>query len=138
MRDVVAVVVRRLILALVVVVLAVFMFSLRSAPTTRLLGPGERWLPVADWSGRLCAGGGFVGDARLHGSPEDARGAWITFEDGSRKELVWSAGTSARFTPALEVIGPSGSVIASEGSIVTGGCPVGDPNVLYVEFQAPR
>jgi hypothetical protein len=59
----------------------------------------------------------------------------MTFEDGSRKELVWSAGTSARFVPELEVVGPDGKVIASEGSLVTGGCPVGDPNVLYVDFQ---
>ena len=107
------------------------------APSTRLLGPGERWLPVADWSGRFCAGGGFIGDYRLHGSPDDPRGAWMTFEDGSRKELAWSAGTSARFVPELQVIGPDGKVIAEEGSLVTGGCPVGDANVLFVEFQTP-
>jgi hypothetical protein len=61
----------------------------------------------------------------------------MTFEDGSRKELVWSAGTIARFAPELEVIGPDGKMIAGEGSLVTGGCPVGHPNVLYVEFQTP-
>ncbi len=61
----------------------------------------------------------------------------MTFEDGSRKELVWLPGTSARFVPELEVIGPDGKVIAREGSLVTGGCPVGDPNVLFVEFQTP-
>lgn len=61
----------------------------------------------------------------------------MTFEDGSRRELVWLAGTSARFAPELEVIGPDGVVIAHEGSLVTGGCPVDDPNVLYVEFQTP-
>ena len=129
--------VRRLLGALVVVVLVGLVISSRSASPPRLLGPGERWLPVADWTGRLCAGGGFVGDVRLHGSPEDPRGAWITFKDGSRKELVWSAGTSARFTPELEVIGPNGNVIASEGSRITGGCPVGDASVLFVEVQAP-
>ena len=62
----------------------------------------------------------------------------MTIEDGSRMELVWLAGTSARFAPELEVIGPDGKVIAGEGSLVTGGCPVGDPNDLYVEFQTPR
>jgi hypothetical protein len=61
----------------------------------------------------------------------------MTFENGSRRELVWLAGTSARFAPELEVVGPEGNVIAHEGSLVTGGCPVGDPNVLYVEFQTP-
>lgn len=61
----------------------------------------------------------------------------MTLEDGSRKELAWSAGISARFVPELEVIGPDGKVIAGEGTLVTGGCPVGDPNVLYVEFQTP-
>ena len=62
----------------------------------------------------------------------------MTFEeDGSRKELVWSAGTSARFAPELEVIGPDGKVIAGEGSLITGGCPLGDPDVLFVEFPTP-
>ena len=101
----VAIVVRPLMSALLIVVLA---GCGSGAPTTRLLGPGERWLPVADWSGRFCAGGGFVGNHRLHGSPDDPRGAWMTIEDGSRRELVWLAGTSARFVPELEVIGPDG------------------------------
>jgi hypothetical protein len=136
-RDLGAVVVRRLLGALVVVVLAGFVFSSASARPPRLLGPGERWLPVGDWTERFCAGGDLPGDVRLHGSPDEPRGAWMTFEDGSRKELVWTAGTSARFTPALEVIGPYGNVITSEGSRITSGCPVGDASVLFVGFQSP-
>ena len=112
-----------------------------SAIATRLLGPGERWLPVANWGGTmLCAGTGYVGDFRLHGSPDDPRLAWMTWPDGSRRELGWLPGTSARFTPNLEVIGPDGQVIAHEGSQVTGGCHTGDTTVTFGDFttQAPE
>jgi hypothetical protein len=111
--------------------------ALSSVPI-RALGPGERWLPVADWGGNmLCAGGGYVGDFRLHGSPDDPRLAWMNWGDGSRRELGWLPGTSARFTPNLEVIGADGQVIAREGSLVTGGCPTADTGVLFVDFTTP-
>ena len=137
LRDRDPVAVRLLTYALLMLALAGCGQTATSPVPTRSLGPGERWLPVANWTGRLCGGGGFVGDFRLHGSPDDPSTAWMTYPDGSRKELAWSPGTSARFIPALEVVGPDGNVIAREGSLVTGGCPVGDPNVLFVEFQTP-
>ena len=108
-----------------------------SAVATRQLGPGERWLPVADWGNLLCAGVGYVGEFRLHGSPDDPRLAWMTWPDGSRRELAWEPGTSARFTPNLEVIGPDGHVVAREGSPVTGGCPTADSTVTFGEFLTP-
>lgn len=105
---------------------------------TRSLGPGEQWLPVADLGPNgLCAGGGFIGEFRLHGSPDDVRIAWMTFPDGSRRELGWPAGTRARFTPNLEVVGPAGQVIAREGSMVKGGCPTFDRGILLGEFDSP-
>jgi hypothetical protein len=110
-----------------------------SASPSRALGPGEQWLPVAYWGQSfLCAGGGFVGDFRLHGSPDDPRLAWMTWPDGSRRELGWDPGTSARFNPSLEVLGPDGAVVAREGSMVTGGCGTAETNVMYVDFMTPR
>jgi hypothetical protein len=56
----------------------------QSASPLRALGPGEQWLPVAHWGQSfLCAGGGYVGDFRLHGSPDDPRLAWMTWPEGS-------------------------------------------------------
>ena len=55
----------------------------------------------------------------------------MTFPDGSRRELSWPAGTSARFTPNLEVIGPAGQVIARKGSMVKGGCPTFERGILF-------
>jgi hypothetical protein len=105
----------------------------------RALGPGERWLPVAEWGPtQACGGVGYPGDVRLHGSPDDLRIVWMTWSDGSRREIGWDLGTSARFNPTLEVIGPDGIVVAREGSFVTGGCGTGETNVSYVDFTTPR
>ena len=77
----------------------------RPIPTpSRALGPGERWLPVANWtlpdgSTLLCAGVGFVGDIRLRGAPDDPRLVWMVYPDGSRTDLAWPVGYSARFAP---------------------------------------
>lgn len=51
-------------------------------------------------------------------------------------EVAWLEGTSARFNPAMEIIGPAGDVIAREGSNATGGC--GSPEGgWYVDFATP-
>jgi hypothetical protein len=42
--------------------------------------------------------------------------------DGRRENLLWPAGYRARFAPGLEVLDPSGRVVAREGDRVTGGC----------------
>jgi hypothetical protein len=107
---------------------------------SRALGPGERWLPVANWADDhgtpiLCAGGGFVGGFFLRGSPEDPRMAWMRFPDGTRHELAWPIGYSARFDPALEVLDDRGHVIAREGSHIGGGCETADPDVWSVGFE---
>ena len=103
-------------------------------PAHRALGAGEIWLPVVDThNGQfLCAGGGSVVEIRLHGSSTDPRLTWETLPDGTEHTVVWMPGTSARFAPDLVVIGPDGTVIAREGSLITGGCAM--PNGELVEI----
>ena len=108
-----------------------------ASASVRALGPGERWLTVADWTGTACGGVGLVGDYRLHGSPTDPHLAWMTDPDGSRHELAWPPGTSARFSPGLEVIGPNGAVLAREGWLVVGRCPVGSTGFDSVALASP-
>jgi hypothetical protein len=116
----------------------------RPVPTpTRPLGPGEAWLPIANWtlpdgSTLLCAGGGFVGDIRLRGAANDPRLAWMVYPDGSRTELSWPVGYSARFVPRLEVLDGAGRVVGRDGSLVTGGCSTQEPGVMYVELENRR
>jgi hypothetical protein len=110
-----------------------------AAPAVRALGIGERWLPVARWDlpggGRLlCAGGGTIGDFRLHGSAMDPRLAWMIEPDGRRTELAFGPGWSARFTPRLEVLEADGRVVAHEGSQITGSCSTAEPGVMHVDF----
>jgi hypothetical protein len=89
---------------------------------------------VADWTGTACAGTGLVGDFRIHGSPDDPHLAWMTYPDGSRRELAWPPGTSARYAPGLEVVGPDGEVVAREGWMVVGSCAVGGTGFDSVEL----
>lgn len=111
-------------------------YPVPAASPIRTLGPGEIALPTVDWGSALCAGVGFVGDFRVHGSPDDPRLVWLTKPDGTRVELAWDPGTSARFTPDLEILGPSGEVIAQEGSLATGGC--GTPQgAEHIGFETP-
>jgi hypothetical protein len=105
--------------------------------SVRPLGQGEQWLQVADWTGTACGGTGLEGDYRLHGSPNDPHLAWSIDPDGTRRELAWSPGTSARFTPGLEVVGPDGAVVAREGWLVVGRCAVGSTGYDFDEFAMP-
>lgn len=101
------------------------------------LNPGEVWVPVADWRGPdgqplLCAGGGLVGDYRLHGSPRDARVVWMIEPNGNRTELAWPVGYRARFSPNLELVSDGGTVVGREGSLVTDGCETAQHGVMSV------
>lgn len=121
-------------LTLLVICLALAACGATPTPS-RALGVGEQWLPVANWGDNmLCAGTGYVGEFRLHGAADDPRLAWMIRPDGTRTELAWPVGFSARFAPTLEVLDGQGRVIASEGSIVHGGCGTADPGVTYPDF----
>lgn len=102
-------------------------------PSVRSLGSSERWLQTIP-PNSLCAGGGTVGEVRLHGSPTDSGLAWMTLPDGTRRPLIWQPGTSARFGPDLEVIGPDGVVVAREGSRITGNCAFAPTGADLPEF----
>ena len=109
-----------------------------ATPTpSRALGPGEQWLPVAVWNGMLCAGGGFVGDFRIRGALTDPRLTWMERPDGTRQDVAWPVGYSARFTPQLELLDDEGAVIARESDHVDGGCPTAETGVMAVEFLQP-
>jgi hypothetical protein len=113
----------------------------RRSAGERPLGPGEEWLPLANWmlpdGGRLlCTGGGTIGDFEAHGSPDDPRIAWMTWPDGHRSELAFDPGWSARFVPGLELIDPSGSVAARDGTRISGICATAEPGVSRVEFDS--
>jgi hypothetical protein len=127
-------------LALLMMCLALVACGGKPAPTpSRVLGAREQWLPVATWGddNMLCAGAGYVGEFRLHGAADDPHLAWMIRPDGSRTELAWPVGFSARFSPTLEVLDGQGRVIASEGSVVQGGCATADPGVTYPDFTTP-
>jgi hypothetical protein len=112
------------------------------APTEpRPLGSGQRWLPTfltvtSEGVPIACAGTAFEAD--LHGSAADPHLAWMIRPDGRRQELVWPLGYSARFDPALEVLDDRGQVVAREGSLVTGGCPMPPGDSMWVEFNPPQ
>jgi hypothetical protein len=57
----------------------------------------------------------------------------MTLPNGTTRQLSWRPGTSARFTPDLEVIGPDGAVVGREGSVITGSCTIA-PDFVVAEF----
>ncbi len=126
-------------LAVLVICLTLAACGAKPTPTPpRALGVGEQWLPAANWGDNmLCAGTGYVGEFRLHGAAGDSRLAWMIRPDGTRTELAWPVGFSARFNPALQVLDGQGRVVASEGSIVQGGCGTADPGVTSPDFTTP-
>jgi hypothetical protein len=126
----------------VIVVTALLLVAACAAATpTRPLGPGEQWVPVANWKAGpfgpelLCAGTGWVPPGALHGSANDPRLVWVTRGAGTRRlEVGWPLGYSARFTPQLELLDAAGSVVGHEGTAVGGGCLTADADVWSVEL----
>jgi hypothetical protein len=99
-----------------------------TAPSgSQSLAPGQYALPTfqatVDGVPVACAGVGYLGEVTIHGSTGDPALTWIKFEpEGRRENLLSPDGYQARFAPALEVLDPSGRVVAREGDRVTGGC----------------
>jgi hypothetical protein len=76
------------------------------------------------WQGGGCRGVGT--DLVIHGSATDPSVSWATTADGgNRLDLVWPVGYSVRFMPDLEIVDPSGGVVAREGDHLTGMCSPG-------------
>jgi hypothetical protein len=78
----------------------------------------------------FCAGVGL--DAFLHGDPTDPRSAWVVRPDGTRQDILFPAGYKAVFTPALQVLDPTGRVAMDEGDYVYGAC-VGPGDELTID-----
>jgi hypothetical protein len=74
-------------------------------------------------------GGGCLGvsfdKAILRGDPSDPRLAWLKTPEG-RLEVFFPLGFVGRFAPNLEVVHPSGQVVARDGDIIEGGCWTAD------------
>jgi hypothetical protein len=116
-----------------------------SPSESQSLAPGQYALPTflaaVDGVPVACAGVGYdVGTVTIHGSPADAALTWIVFEpEGRRENLLWPAGYRARFAPGLEVLDPSGRVVAHEGDQVIGGCamPPGGTSISLPTITSP-
>lgn len=100
-------------------------------PTTSLTAP--------DGSEMACAGVGLT-DV-LRGDPANPRLAWLeSFPNGGhRLEIVWPPGYSARFTPRLQVLDPTGQVVIEDGDFVEGACVWSDgAHLMYPPFLGFR
>lgn len=121
-------------------VAGVLLAACTAAPTPPSTQPlplptDPRWIVGSD-----CLGTGT--DAVIHGSPADPRLTWVTSSEGTRTEIVWPVGYTARFVPALEVLDQDGKVVAREGDHLTGWCrttdtPVGKPMAVQGADVAP-
>ena len=90
---------------------------------------------LATESGGFCRGIGL--DATLTGDPGDPRVAWLIGRGGDRIDVVWPAGFRARFSPLIEILDPSGTVVLRDGDPVTGGCTTG-PDAAGPKLIDPR
>jgi hypothetical protein len=71
-------------------------------------------------------------DATLVGDAHDPRLAWLVIQ-GKRVDIIWPPRYTARFTPDLEVLDESGTVVFRSGDRISGGCAAG-PNQAPAEF----
>ena len=55
----------------------------------------------------------------LSGSPSDPWLLWVIRADGSRANILWSAGYVARFDPSPELVDAQGNIVAVAGEQVT-------------------
>lgn len=113
-------------------------------PPSPSLRPGEIALTAVqlELNGApvLCAGGGFVERVTLHGAADAPGVTWLEFDDGTdrRETAVWPQGYRARFVPDLEVLDERGDVVAREGDVVEGGCPMPPGGMMVSGFSTPR
>ena len=58
----------------------------------------------------------------LHGDPSDPTHVWGEVTVGGKTStwrITWPYGFSARYDPALEILDPSGAVVAREGQLIS-------------------
>lgn len=75
--------------------------------------------------------------AMVTGDPSDPRVAWLVDlpdgEPGMRLDVAWPPGSTARFTPEIEILNRGGDVVMREGHIIGGAC-VGAEGILNIHF----
>jgi hypothetical protein len=67
----------------------------------------------------------------LTGDRDDPRIAWIVAAGGSRVDVSWPNGLSARFAPGLEIVTADGSVLIRGGDLVRLGGGVGPDGSVF-------
>jgi hypothetical protein len=91
---------------------------------------GTLVLPTLDTRGSFpCAGVGT--EAVLAGDPGDPQVAWIVSR-GTRVDVVFPYGFSARFAPNLEILDAAGAVVARSGDRIDGGCVTAGPMLILL------
>lgn len=78
-------------------------------------------LPTIQANG--CEGVGLL-NATLAGDANDPHLAWLV-QNGTRMDVVFPAGFTARFNPRLEIVDGSGAAVAHEGDVIDGACVTG-------------
>ena len=108
--------------------------SFISLPTLSGIAPDTSGVQLA------CAGVGFS-DSILRGSSTATDMVWLEAIEPPASPRVfsvrWPAGFRARFVPKLELLDPSGAVVAREGDLLTaiGGNPGSDGRFAIWEFD---
>lgn len=113
------------------VLLAILLGAVACSATPSLSKPA---LPTLTSDNGACREIGLMG-ATLAGSPADPRVAWLEFGDEGRREILWPPGFTAQFTPELEILDASRTVVFRAGDAISGGCtagPADDPGQLLV------
>jgi hypothetical protein len=70
-----------------------------------------------------CRGVGI--DAVLRGDATDPRVAWLVTSTGARLDVYWPSGYRARFSPNLEILDATGSVVLRSDAHLSGACVSG-------------
>lgn len=79
-------------------------------------------VPPDPLSNQVCEGIGL--EATLRGSPDDPRVVWLEGEPGH----FWRPGWVAKFEPKLKLYDDAGNLVAVDGSVVSGGECVNQPD----------
>lgn len=88
-------------------------------------GSNARPLPTSSWTPGDVAGTAMM-VGTLRGSAKAGGGCvWLGTNTGGRQAVIWPAGYQVRFMPRVEIIDPSGGVVAYAGQTITVGGGLG-------------